>query len=113
MRPQTSHPLPFLAPVVLLRGRGCASDAGRTQAGDHSIPPGRAAVCDAHSGHLARWGGVLTATGNLKDSTELELTGYEPADRDAVPAEQLSVRCALGPQAKRSPGGAGARKATS
>ena len=64
-------------------------------------------------GCLVLRGGVLMATGNLKDSTELEVTGDEPADRDAVPAEQLSVRCALGPQAKRSPGGAGARNAIS
>ena len=113
MRPQTSHSLPFLAPIVLLRLTGGASDAGRTQAGDHSIPPGRAAVCDAHRGRPARWGGVLTATGNLKDSAELEVTVYESADRVAVPAEQLSVCCALGPQAKRSPGGTGARNATS
>ena len=68
--------------------------------------PGRAAVCDAHSGHLTRWG-AWTVTGNLKDSTELEVTGLEPANRDAVPAEQLSVRCALGPQAKGSPEGPG------
>jgi hypothetical protein len=50
--------------------------------------------------------------GNLKDSTGLEVTGYEPANSDAMPAEQLSARCAPGPQAKRSPGGAGARKTT-
>ena len=57
--------------------------------------------------------GFLTAVGNPKHGTQSEVTVYESADKDAIPAEQPSVRCALGPQAKRSPGGAGARNATS
>ena len=61
-------------------------------------PPGVVWYCRA---------GFLTAVGNPKHGTQSEVTVYESADKDAVPAEQLSVRCALGPQAKRSPGGPG------
>ncbi|MEA3274406.1 MAG: Slp family lipoprotein [Pseudomonadota bacterium] len=66
----------ILIPVAVLLVGGCAGSACRPPLGDASITPAVAAASEQYSGRQARWGGVLVATRNLKDRTELEVVGY-------------------------------------
>jgi outer membrane lipoprotein len=70
-----------LLPALLLVG--CAGSPCRPPANDPGLLPSVAASGD-YLGRSVEWGGLLVATRNLADRTELEVVGY-PLDRCGRP----------------------------
>lgn len=77
--------IPTLITLSFLLLAGCASTPKFDTAGvDKSVTP-RAATSGASSaGTRVQWGGVIVATRNLRDQTQLEVLGY-PLDRAGEP----------------------------
>jgi outer membrane lipoprotein len=75
--------------LVILLLTGCAGSQCRTQVGDPGLTPSLVSTTDGHIGEAVQWGGVLIASRNLQDSTELEVMGY-PLDSCGRPLTDSS-----------------------
>ena len=75
-----------IAAVVLWFLSGCASSPKFDTTGvDKTLQPNTAASSPASSiGRRVQWGGVIVATRNLREQTQLEVLGY-PLDRAGEP----------------------------
>ena len=76
-----SHTAVVLALAALLSA--CASPRFDTAGVDMQLTP-RAAAADSAQGTEVVWGGLIVASRNLSDATELEVLGY-PLDREQRP----------------------------
>jgi len=75
-RPAWVAVLAALAALGLLLLAGCASTDCPAPAGLTALNPQDAADGRLAEGALVRWGGVVAAARNLRESTELEVIGY-------------------------------------
>jgi outer membrane lipoprotein len=73
-----------IALVALVLLTACAGTTCHAPVGDSSLTPSAVSAGGAHEGEIVQWGGVLTGTRNLADSTELEVVAY-PLDKCGRP----------------------------
>lgn len=76
--------------AALLFLAGCATAAFDIGPADRTVTPNKAAkdLASTRNRELA-WGGVIVATKNLKDSTQIEVLGY-PLDDDNRPDQEAA-----------------------
>lgn len=73
----------LLLTLTALLGACAGAPALDTAGVDRALTPVMAAADTAARGRLVQWGGVIVATRNLKDSTQLEVLAYPLTDGGA------------------------------